>query len=202
MLCNSIFTCLFLCVWFWKGAKWRQPSKLLCFTTPHTSLHHVETAVPSHSCLDMIGDCIYKDVKGLVNSNNILFHVWIYFKVKMTNVHTDSLSLSFFVRWPLVGLSAAPAALRPSHTTTHISTNATSASTSSSRCTATCRCCTRSSAWTPFSLRLVYPMTRPSASSSSSVGAECRSKEPKAEWIEGLEVFKQAALQALMKMDG
>ena len=85
---------------------------------------------------------------------------------------------------------------------THISTNATSASTSSSRCTATCRCCTRSSAWTLFFLRLVYPTTRPSASSSSSVGAECHSNEPKAEWIEGLEVFKQAALQALMKIDG
>lgn len=78
--------------------------------------------------------------------------------------------LSVYVRLHLVGLSAVPAALRLFHTMTRISTNATSASTSSSRFMATCHCCTRSFEWTLCCLRLVYPMTRPSASSSSSIG--------------------------------
>ncbi len=76
---------------------------------------------------------------------------------------------------------------------TRISTNATSASTSSSRCTATCRCCTRSFAWTLCFLRLVYPTTRPSASSSSSVGLSGPAKSQKRSGLKDWEVFKRTA---------
>lgn len=100
------------------------------------------------------------------------------------------------VRWRHVGHSAVPAALRRSHTTTPTSTNATSASTSSSRCTATCHCCTRSSAWTPCCSRLVYPTTRPSASSSSSTGLSGPAIIAKSEeWIEGLKVEQHCGQQ-------
>lgn len=100
------------------------------------------------------------------------------------------------VRWRRVGHSAVPAALRRSRTTTPTSTNATSASTSSSRCTATCHCCTRSSAWTPCCSRLVYPTTRPSASSSSSTGLSGPAIIAKSEeWIEGLKVEQHCGQQ-------
>lgn len=75
--------------------------------------------------------------------------------------------------------------------TTRISTNATSASTSSSRCTATCHCCTRSFEWTPCCLRLVYPTTRPSASSSSSIGLSGPAKSQKQSGLKDWKYFKK-----------
>lgn len=134
----------------------------------------------------------WSSVHHLLNNQRIIWITFDYFFcmwLKYSKCILQSKASLVCVRWRRVGRSAVPAALRRSRTTTPTSTNATSASTSSSRCTATCRCCTRSSAWTPCCSRLVYPTTRPSASSSSSTGLSGPDIIAKSdEWIEGLKV--------------